>query len=193
MQINVGTTPGQAAEAIVDVDSFGNALNNIPTYRTGIYDLTPAANATDVFTISGSATKTIKITKLQVTADSASTAGVIDFYCFLRSVANSGGTFTTPASVKYDSNNAAPTATVKAYTANPDTLGAGQFIFGDHYALANAGSSGIPIFPWVEIFGTSVTQPIVLRGVNQSFCFSLNGDTIPTDIELYVSIEWTEE
>jgi len=83
MQINVGTTPGQAAEAIIDVDSFGNALNNIPTYRTGIYDLTPAANATDVFTISGSATKTIKITKLQVTADSASTAGVIDFYCFL--------------------------------------------------------------------------------------------------------------
>jgi len=194
MQINVNNgTPGTAADAVIDVDQFGNALNNVPTYRAGVFDLTPAANATDIFTIYGSATKTIKVTKLQVTADSASSAGVIDLYCFKRSAQNTGGTFSHPTAVNYDSNNAAATAVITAYTANAATLGTGQFMFGDHYALANASSSGIPIFPWIEDFGVSNTQPIILRGVNQGLAFGCNGDSIPSDIGMYVSVEWTEE
>jgi len=194
MQINVNNgVNGLAADAAVSIDQFGNPLVNIPTYRAGVYDITPASPATDVFTITGSATKTIKITRLQVTADNSNSAGVIDFYCFFRTTANTGGTSTVLTGVPYDTTNPAPTAVVRAYSANPATLGTGTFMFGDHYALANASNSGIPVFPWIEDFGIRNTQPIILRGVNQSFCFSLNGDTVPSGTNIYVSIEWTEE
>ena len=64
MQINVGTVPGQVAEAeiLVDLDGnpivFGSQNTSIATYNITVSDVSPAALATDVLTISGSATKT---------------------------------------------------------------------------------------------------------------------------------------
>ena len=84
-------------------------------------------------------------------------------------------------------------ASVKLYTANP-TLGIGQLIRANHYALPAATSTGYPGMPWVEDFGNRNGQSMVLRGPNESFAFSLNGATpLPAGISLYILIEWTEE
>lgn len=166
--------------------------NGISTYRAQVADLVPAATATDVITLCGSATKTVYVTYIQATAD-ATSASVIDFYVYLRTAANTGGTSTAVTPTKYDQLNASPTATIVKYSANPSALGAGTLVSGDHYALPAAASTGYPGVPWVEEFGKRNTQPIILRGVAQCLSFSLDGQAIPAGFGLYFGIEWLEK
>ena len=193
MQINVGNTPGQAAEAVVTVDANGNIIQDVSTYSIAVVDVNPVANATDLLQIIGSATKTICITAIRITADS-SAAGEMDFYLFKRSALNTGGTSTHPTPVAYDSNNPAATAVINLYSANPSALGAGSIITASQfiYPVSSSGS-GIPMFPIIFQFGSQTDQSITLRGVNQSLSISLNGQTIPSGFSVYITIEWTEQ
>ena len=84
-------------------------------------------------------------------------------------------------------------ASIKLYTANPSALGYGQLIRATHYALPAATSTGYPGMPWVEEFGTRNDQELVLRGPTESLAFSLNGQTLPAGLSVYVTITWTEE
>lgn len=162
------------------------------SYSASSPDITPAATATDIFTITGSSTKTIKINRIQITAD-ATSASVLDFYVYFRTAANTGGTTAAITSSSRDSTNAAATATVVKYTANATGLGAGTLIASDHYALPAAASTGYPGTPWFEDFGVRNDQPIVLRGTAQSLAINLNGQTIPAGTNVYVTVFWTEE
>ncbi len=194
-QVPTGTNPNgtiQYSDTSLQVNVNGNPVTNVPTYHAVVADLTPAATATDIVTISGSATKTVKITKIAITAD-ATGASVLDFYTFIRSAADTGGTSAAVTAASHDSNNPAPTAAVLKYTANPATLGAGVMFASDHYALPAAATTGYPGTPWVVDAGIRNTQPIVLRGTSQFFTVNLNGQTIPAGTVVYVNIEWTEE
>lgn len=198
MQVNVGTVPGQAAEAEVLVDLNGNPIifgsqnTTIATYNVTVNDVTPAALATDVLTLSGSATKTISITRIKITAD-ASGACEVDFYAYKRIAPNTGGTVTHPAIVKYDSLNSAPTAVVNLYSANPLVLGAGTLFAGSQFIVpGTSGNTWLPVVPVIVDYGTRNNQAIVLRGVNESIAISLNGNTVPAGLGLYITIEWTE-
>ncbi len=193
MQINVGTTPGQAASAEIAIDSFGNAIGGIPTYSVVAFDLIPVATATDIFQLVGSATKTIKITRIKMSADSTGAAEV-DFYGYKRTTANTGGTITHPTPTKYDSLNSAPTAVVNQYSANPTTLGTGTLFAATQFVCPSAlTGSGIPIFPIDTSFGIRNNQALILRGVNESISISLGGNAIPDGLTIYLTIEWTEE
>ena len=89
------------------------------TVYDATYIFTADAAATDIFTITGS-TKRCNILHASVTGIQT-TASVIKAVLLKRSTANTGGTATTVTSVPIDSDNAAATATVRAYTANPTT------------------------------------------------------------------------
>ena len=91
------------------------------TYGASITGLALALLATDVFVISGSATKTVRITKISFDAIQT-TAGQAIIILARRSTADTLGTSTAPVAVTFDTTNAAATAVVLAYTANP-TLG----------------------------------------------------------------------
>lgn len=178
---------------VFEVNPLTGAAIFIPnTYSVCVADVAPAALATDVLVLTGSATKKVSINRVQITAD-ATAASVIDFYVFKRSAANTGGTSTAPALVKHDSTNPAATAVATLYSANPSALGAGLLIRADHYALPAALTTGYPGTPWVEDFGIRKDQPIVLNGVAESIAISLNGQTIPAGMDMYITIEWTEE
>ncbi len=85
-------------------------------------NLAVASGATDFLTIVGSSTKKIEV--LKITLGGLATAlTVADIVLLKRSTANSGGTSTAPTAVPLDSNDIAASAAVKAYTANPATLG----------------------------------------------------------------------
>ena len=165
-----------------------------PTYRVALSDITSiAATATDVFTLSGAAGKIIKVNSVEITAD-ASSAGVIDFYLYKRTAANTGGTLaTTPSIAQMDSQDPLPLATPALYTANPSALGAGILISGNHYALPAAATTGYPGNPLLETFGDLNGRRLTLRGPNELFAFNLNGQAIPTGLNIYLRIEWTEE
>lgn len=164
------------------------------TFSACVTGLVTATTPTDVFTISGSATKTVRITRLGFTG-LQTTSALRDIVLLKRSTANVGGTSTTPIAVPYDSLNPAATASVKAYTANPTTLGTlvGNMRSYKYPLDANpTGTSAVPTTPQEWVFGDKGGQAVVLRGVNESFSVNLNGVTSTGD-SLDIFVEWTEE
>ena len=160
------------------------------TYSAAVVNLSPAATATDILTIIGSATKVVKVTMVRISATQA-TSGQVDFILAKRSTANTGGTSTLPAIAPLDSNNPAATAVVRSYTANPTALGT---------LVGNVMAASVPVIATnstatsdrVLFESIRPTQPIVLRGVAQTLAVNLNGVTVGTGA-ITAFIEWTEE
>lgn len=147
-----------------------------------------AAAATDALTITGSATKTIRITRVSFTGI-GTTLGDATVTLNKRSTANTGGTSTAAAAVPHDSTSASATATVLQYTANPTLgtlVGAVRSLPSPFFALTNAA------YPTVWDFTTRNGQGIVLRGTSQVLAIGLGGATVTGGL-LYGEIEWTEE
>jgi len=180
----------------LDESSFIQLVNTEgrnPTYRVNAADITTfAANATDVLTVSNpvGSNKTLRITRVQITGD-ANAAGTIDFYTYKRTALNTGGTSTAPAIVQYDTKDPVPTGISALYTANP-TLGAGVIAAADLYVLPAAATTGYPMAPWIEDFGTRNTRSMILQP-GECFSFGLNGQAIPAGLKLYAGIEWYEK
>lgn len=163
-----------------------------PSYSYQAADITPAATATDVVCLVGSASKTVYVNRVQITADATGSA-VLDLYVFKRTAANTGGTATQPAFVKHDSADPAATGVINLYSANPTGLGAGVVLAGDHYMIpATQGTQYFFSSPWIEDFGQNGAKRIALRGSAEQLCVSLNGQTLPAGTSLYVRIEWSE-
>jgi len=156
------------------------------TYRASSGSFSPAASATDIFTIVGVASKTIMINKIIFSA--TQTAGsTFNVALIKRSTANTSGTATTMTAVPLDASDAAAGSTVQYYTANP-TLG------------NTIGSvETVPIF-----CSTTSTQPekyefdfglkgkpIILNSASQALSINFGGVTM-TGGACFVTIEWTE-
>ena len=172
--------------------AFGDSVK--ATYSASITGLASAVAATDIFRITGSATKTVKIRKIGF---SGLSSVQIDTAVLLvkRSTANTGGTSTTPTSVSNDSTNAAATVTINAYTANP-TLGTIVGNIRSHKISFRVSGTGTSVSttssPFEHIFGVAGEQPITLRGTAEQLSVNLNGVTVTgANIDIYV--EWTEE
>lgn len=148
---------------------------------------TPAANATDVVTISGSATKTIKIKKVLV-AGNATTASSKTVYLVKRTAANVGGTSTSVTAGKFDSTDGAATAAVALYTANPTTLGAGTPIAYHRCNFNVAGSNGVVEFD----FSARNDKPIILNGAAEYLAINFNANTVNSGDTFGYAIEWEE-
>jgi hypothetical protein len=161
------------------------------SYRVQAADVGVAATATDVLVLYGSSTRTIRVNRIQATAD-ATAQSVIDFYVYKRTALDTGGTSTVLNIAKNDSLDPDSTATVRLYSANPAALGSGILFAGDHYALPAAASTGYPGVPWVEDFGVRNDKSLILRGPNECVAFSLDGQTIPAGFVLYAGMSWTE-
>lgn len=162
------------------------------TFRYVAQDIAPAATATDVLTLTGSASSVIRITRISVVGK-ASSAAVYDLYVVKRTAANSGGTKTNPTAVKADSSDAAQTATLSLYSANPSSLGAGQAFEANKMYLAAGTTPNATTLPTVYTFGNRGDKAPVLRGTSESLAINFNGQAVPAGTELYIQIEWTED
>lgn len=161
-----------------------------PTYHAAITGLVAASSATDVFTIYGSATKTIGIKRICVSGR-ATAAVNADVQLFFRTTANTSGTATNPTAVKSDSTDGAATATVAAYTANP-TTGTGTVFDVRQVALGNltTGIQGQNAECWVWHTIPGMKSP-VLRGVAQGVAVNLNATSYSGNL-LDITVDWTE-
>lgn len=172
------------AVAAAPVDGFKQ------TYTASALNIAPASSPTDVFTITGSATKTVRVMLLSFSA-TQTTAGLAAVQLIKRSTANSSGTSATATAVPNDSTNAAGTAVVRSYTANP-TLGttvgsvAVRKIF-----IPGVASVGNEPEQYLYNAGRP-SQSIVLRGTGEVLSINLNGVTLTGGSCSYY-IEWTEE
>lgn len=92
-------------------------------------------------------------------------------------------------SVPHDSTNAAASAKVYTYFANPTLGTAVGTVRSAHVNVSTV--AGVPI-PHRWDFSNSPGQPIVLRGTSQSLNINLGGDSM-VGSSLCISIDWSEE
>lgn len=164
-----------------------------PTY-SATNTFVAATTPTDIFTITGSATRTIQILKIGISA-SATTATIANLTLLKRSTADTAGTSTTLTNTSLDSTNAAATATVRSYTANP-TLGTligniknVKFIMPPTIVGGQASAQQQLIMNFGDTDGG---QTITVRGTNEVVAINLNSTTL-TGNTFSVWIEWTEK
>lgn len=189
--IDLGGTPDVQLYGMAPTDQAGNVLTTKSAYRFATGPVTTfATGPTDWFTITGSATKTVRVTNI-VVCGTATAASTIDLVLTKHSTADTGGTTgTAPTAVPLDSNDAAVTAAAAIYTANP-TVGTlvGTAIDTVKLNLGAAGAAGCVSLD----YGVRNAQALVLRGVAQQVAVNLAGATMPAGISLDVRVELTEE
>lgn len=190
---NVATANTLATARYATCDASGNtAVTPVDgykaTYSAAATAFAPAASATDVFTITGSASKTIRVTKIEMSA-TQTTAGNNEVLLVKRSTANSGGTSATPTIVPHDSSSAAGTAVVRSYTANPTT---GTLVGAVASVKMFVSTTATENQKQIWDFGIRPSQAIVLRGTSQVLAINLNAATW-TGGSISVYLEFTEE
>jgi hypothetical protein len=155
-----------------------------PVYSASAVGIVGATGATDTFTITGSASKNVRIHNIVVTGTQASSA-VRDILLIKRSTANTGGTSTTPTVISLDSNSAAGTAVVRAYTVNP-TLGT-------TVGTVRVRRIGVPTTAAVslDMAEFQFTVPLTLRGTAQVLSVNFNNPGVAITFSAYV--EWSED
>ena len=210
VQTNASTLPlptGAALDATLQTINTGlsvinanltngnNASRCLPlnhaTYSAATTSFTPGATPQDVFTVTGSATKVIRIIRMSLST-TQTTAGINTWFLLKRSTANSGGTSTSLTTVSNDSNDAAGTAVARQYTANPT---AGTLV-GTMRTFKILGASLTSILHpqiLIDFTDNGLSEGIVLRGITQVFALNFNGAALPAGLAVSVDIEWTEE
>lgn len=149
-----------------------------------------AGGATDVCTLTGSATKTIRVRRIYY--NMIATTAVTDPVAILkRSTANSAGTSFSMIPVPYDSRNSAATATVLMYTANPTTGTLVGVLADPMFSVGNLTTGGAQGFPSEFQFGR-LGQPILLRGIAEVLAINLNSQGYSGNLTT-CGFEWTED
>lgn len=184
--IAAGTT---TIGAVAPVDGF-KATYGAATTNT----FTAVATPTDICTITGSASKTIRV--LRVAIQGTQTTGGYETFGFVkRSTANTGGTSAALTGVPYDSNDAAATATVLQYTANPTALGTAVGTIGSYRTyipVSATGTGGTQLPPAFYTFSDLPAKAVVLRGTSQVLAINGNSTTMAGNV-LTCLFVWTEE
>jgi hypothetical protein len=180
---------GKYVGAAADGDTLALSTSGFrPTYRYTAVDITPVATATDVLTLTGSATKTIRVTKVTIMGSSTASS-IYDVYLVKRSAANTGGTLTNPTASSADSTDATAAGVLSLYTANPSALGAGIVVEASKVYLGTAAITSPTVsYTW----GTRGDKAPILRA-GESLAINFNGGAVPTGASLYMTFEWTED
>jgi hypothetical protein len=184
-------------------DATGNLLiphSKATYFATG--NFVPAATPTDMVTIFGSASKTVKVVSFRINMNSTA-AGSAYLRLIKRATANGGGTFTAVTSVLADSADPAATAIAGHYTVNPASLGTN---LGNvcHYNLASpvlvpgnfAGvvrEAGFDMLQWGFSNIADQCKPITLHGGGEGLCLNGNSAALLAGQTHSWSIVWTEE
>lgn len=159
------------------------------TFMVGSGSFSPPATPTDLWTIIGSSTKTVKILKIFLMATQTTAAADI-FFLKRYSSANTGGTATTVTPIALDTNDGSATAVVKFYTANP-TLGTLVGSLDEAYMNVGAPGSLDQTFEWD--FTNNLCEPLTLRGAAQQISVNFNGVALPAGLKVAVTVLFTEE
>jgi hypothetical protein len=193
------TTTGLTTDLLVDTLNYlpvSNSDKQKATYSVSFSKVAGVVTAaTDYLTLTGSATKTIRIQKINYTAYSTTANTLVPVTLLLRSTVNAGGTTVSRAAIKHDQNSPNPTAACNTYTVNPTTPGVLIGSIRQDAVLSILGTSGTNVTGMNHVRVHDFTtggQEIVLRGTSQSLSLNLNGASI-AGVSFTVEIQYTEE
>ena len=196
----IGLSVATAQVNVVPQTGLITGVLNKTTYTAVALALPPASSATDVACIAGSASKTIKITRMMISG-TANTLVTLPVTLLRRNTADTGGTAATTTAnwantiAKMDSNNPTASATLISYSANPTINDASPTYIRSQEVTLPVTSAGTVINPGLWLFsenGVGLGQPLTLRGAAQQACVNLNSVSVSTGL-LHISAEWYEE
>jgi hypothetical protein len=141
--------------------------------------------ASDVFRLSGSATKVIRVTRIEVICI-AGVATTTTLGIYKRTTANSGGTTAAATIMAQDSVQPATSASATGYTV-ASTPGTGNLVRAWRGSMATAGT----LVTW-DFGGTRPSKCPVLRGTAEGLAIN-NGTAIGTSGNWTIAVEYTEE
>lgn len=157
------------------------------SYRAATAPFTPGATPQDVFTITGSATREVRVTGAGISTVQT-TAGINAWLLLTRSTANSSGTSAAVARVPVSRAYPAATATVLQYTANPTpgttvgSLWSGRVVSPAPASVASVVGRDVDF----------LRQPVVLSGVNDVLAWNFNGVALPAGLSVQAWVAWEE-
>jgi hypothetical protein len=176
------------------------------TYRaTGSF--TPVATPTDLITITGSATKLIRVVSLKIGTTNTA-AGSQEFLLIKRSTLDTTGTFVAATAVPSDSTGpggqvTTATTTVGHYTANPGGLGTAVGTIHRKRvaspAVIPASFAGVAVDASVELLEFPVANnalddpSIRLRGAAENLAVNFAGAALVAGQTHIYTVVWTEE
>lgn len=173
---------------LVQCDPAGNMIVSTQAAKvtcSAAFNTTAYVTPTDLAIINGSATKTVKIIRMNLSAANTVAPNYTELFFIKRSTADSGGTPTAVTPVVWDSADAACTATVTKFGSAP-TTGTAVGTALDYIVVSD--------YPQTQLgdFGVN-SKPIILRGVAEGLAMNFGGAAWPANTTLAVSITWTEE
>lgn len=164
---------------------------SLATYSACYVGLTTQATPTDIFTVTGSATKTVTINKVQISGTQGTVAMRL-FNFITRSSADSGGTCVAATTGPLDQNDAAATASAAGCNPSPTTLGTLSAYVGTSEFVIPATTGVDSTWPQVTKWGEPGSgQGVVLRGTSQQFVINMPASATTTTLNLCVN--WTEQ
>ncbi|SRR6266487_282245 len=162
------------------------------TYTYAISATAPYATPTDWILIRGGA-NTAKIVRIEISG-AATAATEVLLTLKKHTIANTGGSPSTPAFMKHDSNDPTPTTVIQVYTAAP-TIDASATIWKTvrlTLAVAPAATANNPD-RYVYEYGAESYEPLTLRGVTQELALNFAGVAVPAGGVYDVAITVTED
>jgi len=193
--------PTSKAGRVTLYDSLGREISSQSKKTFAVSGtFTPPATPTDLVTIFGSASKTVRVLYFKI-ATTNTAAGSQQFFLVKRSAVNSGGTFVAGTAVPMDSADGAATATSYGhYTANAASLGASAGTIntkrvGSPAAVPGAFLQGVDASVDMIDFNkaNSLEKPVVLNGVAQGLALNFNSAALVAGQTHAYTIVWTEE
>ena len=189
--VNINASSGvQAIQPFNNINAplyISNVGQTRRVYSAANTAFTAANLATDFFTITGSATRIVRVLRIGFSATQTVLSNV-NIQLLKRRTANTGGTSTLRTAVPSDSLQIAATAEVRTYTANP-TQGTLDGVMKAARVTIPAPASAVVNEERLYDF---TDRPIVLRGINEVLALNLNGVTVTGNI-FSCFIEFTEE
>ena len=142
--------------------------------------------ASDVFRLSGSATKLVRVTAVEVACTTgAATNSRIQL--IKRTTANSGGTTSAATVGAYDAQDPTATAAATGYTVASTPGTSGPTVGNGPAFTAAAGS-----FSYAKTWGARPSKALVLRGTAEGLAIN-NAVAVGTSGSWTITVEWTEE
>src|SRR5271170_7377506 len=187
-------TSGQSGA--LQSDTAGNQYVNTEgrkaSYRVGVIGGTPISSATNkpTWSVTGSATKTVRITRIRLTATAAT--GTAADISLQRYSALSGGTSASQAAnvAKLDTNDGAQTAVVNTWSAAATTGTQAGIFSTERYEIITASVSVNPGYIEWD-FSDKNARALVLRGTSDFIGVVITA--VGTTPVYDVWVEWTEE
>lgn len=192
------TVPG-LADLAGNISAMSSLDSSAQVYRASANFTPQATAAVTVITITGSATKTVRIRR--ITLGGVSTALSASVFQLLRVTAlGAGGTLVAPTVAKLDSGSAAATAVVNHWTTTLKATGTGGggpictcLVTTSTVTTPTVSGGGTPQFLFPEL-GAPIGQAIVLRGVADILeVQNVAPANLGAGTVLTYSVEWVED